>query len=290
MGCARGTACRTDGRTWPDATRRVVRRPGPVPSRLAGRIAWRSARRRAAMTGAARRSISIRSRIAPSPTSWRSVWRSRSSSGSVSAPGISGNRASSEERMAARTDLGRRPAEVVRVERRLALLGAAALIATHGAPVEAGDRPDPPGDGRLVVHRPDDLVDDERAAARRAAGREQVADGDLEARFAPRRGGQALERRVQVPDVRRPQHDLRQHPRQRARFERDRPPLAVHRRPAHPAATAEQVGHDVTGPGVLIDPGGHHRGRRSRRQTVEDGQRVARLGVDRVLGRSRGRC
>ena len=55
------------GRTWPDDTRSAPVRPGWVASRLDGRIAWRSASRSAARTGAARRSPSMRSRMAPEP-------------------------------------------------------------------------------------------------------------------------------------------------------------------------------------------------------------------------------
>ena len=66
----------------------------------------------------------------------------------VSAPGIVGEPGQQRRPHRGRADVRRGPREIVRVERRLALLGAAALVATDGAPVEAGDRPDPPGDGR----------------------------------------------------------------------------------------------------------------------------------------------
>ena len=66
-GCARATASRAGSRTWPPAIRSVARSgPGAVASRLAGRIACRKASRSAARTGAARRSLSIRSMIAAS--------------------------------------------------------------------------------------------------------------------------------------------------------------------------------------------------------------------------------
>ena len=224
------------------------------------------------MTGAARRSLSIRSRIAPRPTSWRAVWRSSSSSGRPSAPSTVGKRA--QERGAHRlgADIGADPLEVVGVERRLAQLRAAALVAADRAAVVPGgpvaSAPAMPG---LVVDRPDDLVDDERPAARRAAGREHVADRDLEARFAARRGGQALERGVEMADVGRPQDDLGEHPVERARLERDGAALAVDGGPGDPAAAAEQVGDDVAGPGVRVDPRGDDGRRRRRREAVEDG-------------------
>ena len=59
---------------------------------------------------------------------------------------------------------------------------------------------------------------------------------------------------------------------ERARLERDGPALAVDGRPGDPAAAPEQVGHDVARSGVEVDPGGDDRGRRRRRDPVEDGQ------------------
>ena len=85
-----------------------------------------------------------------------------------------------------RPDVGRHSPQVIGIERRLALLGTAALVAADRAAVVPGDRSCPAGHAGLVVDRPDDLVDDERPAARRAARREQVADRHLEARFATR--------------------------------------------------------------------------------------------------------
>ena len=67
------------------------------------------------------------------------------------------------------------------IERRLAQLGAPALVATDHAAVVAGDRPGSAGDPRLIVDRPRDLVDDQGPATGRAARREHVTDGDLEA-------------------------------------------------------------------------------------------------------------
>ena len=266
------------GRTWPDETRTLAARPGPVARRLAGRIEWSRASRSAARTGAARRSASIRSRIAPRPTSWRGVCRSSSSSGSVSAPSMPGNRERSGGAHRVGPDIGRHAPQVVGIERRLALLRAAALVAADRAAVVPGDRSCPARHAGLVVDRPDDLVDDERPAARRAARREQVADRHLEARLATRRRGQPLERGVEVTHVGRPQHDLGEHPGERARFERDRPALAVDGRPGDPAAAPEQVDDDVARPGVEVDPRVDDRRRRRGREAIEDGKRVARLG------------
>jgi hypothetical protein len=78
-------------------------------------------------------------------------------------------------------DIGGGPFQVVGVERRLAQLRTAALVATDHAAVVAGDRPGSTRDPRLIVDRPRDLVDDQGSATGRAAGREHVTDGDLEA-------------------------------------------------------------------------------------------------------------
>ena len=187
-------------------------------------------------------------------------------------------------------DIGLDPLEVIGIERCLAELGAAQLVAADRAAVMPGDRPHPAGDAGVVVDRPDDFVDDEGSAARRAASREHVPDRDLETGFTPRRGGQALERRVEMADVRRSQHDLGEHPVERARLERDRAALPVDGRPGDPAATPEQVGHDVAGTGVVVDP---RRRRRRRAARARGGRRrVARnpAGHHGVRGRSSDRC
>ena len=78
--------------------------------------------------------------------------------------------------------------------------------------------------------------------------------------------------------VGRPQDDLGEHPRERARFERDRPALAIDGRPGDPAAAPEQVDDDVARPGVEVDPRVDDRRRRRGREAIEDGKRVPRLG------------
>ena len=83
-------------------------------------------------------------------------------------------------------DIRADPLQVVGVERRLAQLPSPALVAADRAAVMLGDRSHPPGDPGLVVDDPQDLVDDERAAACRAARREHLADRCLEAGFAAR--------------------------------------------------------------------------------------------------------
>ena len=171
--------------------------------------------------------------------------------------------------------LGGRAGHVVGFERGLALFRAAPLVAADRAAVVAQDRARRP----VVVGRPRELVGDEHPATGRAAGREQVADRHLEARLPARGGGHALERGVEVAHVRRPQHDLGEHPRQRRRFDRDRAALAIEGGPGHPAAAAGEIDDDVAGPGMRLDPGGEQRRRRGGREPLEGGQGVARFGA-----------
>ena len=79
--------------------------------------------------------------------------------------------------------------------------------------------------------------------------------------------------------VGRPEDDLGEHPVERARLERDRAPLAVDGGPGDPAAASEQIGHDLAGARVCIDPRADEAGRRRWRESVEDGEGGARLGV-----------
>ncbi len=119
-----------------------------------------------------------------------------------------------------RSDIRGDPGQIVGLQRRLAMLRAAALVPADRAPVVPADRHrDLAGIAVLVLDRPHDLVDNDQPGAGRATGSEQVADRNLEARVATRRRGHALEGGVEVADVRWPQDDLREHPRQRARFE-----------------------------------------------------------------------
>ena len=142
-----------------------------------------------------------------------------------------------------------RPRVIVLVERRRSLLGPAPLAAADGAAeVLAGGRG--LGTGSIVVGRgagPDELVGREHPLAGRAAGREEVADRDLQARLAARGGGHRLERRVEVAQVRRAEHQLGKESRQRARFEADRRSLAGDRRVGNPAAPTVEIEDDVTG-------------------------------------------
>ena len=180
--------------------------------------------------------------------------------------------------------LGRlgRPGQVVLVERRGPLLGAAALAAADRAAVVLARG------ARLVVRagigvgraRPDELVRDEQSATRRAAGREQVADRVLQARLASGRGAHRLERRVEVAEVRRPQHELREESGQGARLDADRAPLAVDRGMGDPAAAPVQVQDDVTGPGVGLQARGNERRRWRRCQPIEEREGEAGLGSD----------
>ena len=125
-------------RTWPPAI--VQRRDAPRRRRepAGGPSAWRIDRRSAAAIGAARRSPSTRSRIAASADSWRGVWRSSSSSASDSPPSRTGNRSRRNARASAVVAVEGQ-AQVVRVQRRLALLAAAQLVAADRAAVVLAD-------------------------------------------------------------------------------------------------------------------------------------------------------
>ena len=262
-------------RTWPPATRREPPRPAAPTSRLDGSSAWSRERRSAARTLAARRSVSIRSMIAVSAMSWRGVCSSSSSSTSVGAPSTTGKRSMRPGPRRLEVGVGHRARHVVGFERRLALLGAAPLVAADRAAVVADDGLRRP----VLLGGPGELVGDEHPPAGRAAGREQVADRHLEAGLPPGRRGHALERGVEVAHVRRTQHDLREHPGQRRRFDGDRAALTVERGASHPATPPGQVDDDVAGAGVRLDPGRQQRRRRGRREPLEGGQRIARFGA-----------
>src|SRR4029077_13119605 len=192
-----------------------------------------------------------------------------------------GGRETGKERGAHRlgADIGADPLQIVGVERRLAQLATSALVAADRAAVVLGDRSHPPGDPGLVVDDPQDLVDDERAAACRAARPEHLAERRLEAGFAARGGSQALERGVEMADVGWPEDDLGEHPIERARLERYRSALAGDGRPRDPATAPEQVRHDLTSARVRVDPRADKAGRRRWRESVEDGEGGTRLGV-----------
>ena len=163
--------------------------------------------------------------------------------------------------------LGRgRSLEVGVVNRRVTLLAAADLVAAERAPEMLAH-----GNGAAGLHGkrmarggrsgrtlaggrfPDELVGDDRPAARWAVRREQVADEQLQARLAAWCGRDRLERGVEVADVRRPEDDLCHEPRQRARLERDGAALPVHGGTGDPAAAAVEVDDDVTGRRERLD-------------------------------------
>ncbi len=133
---------------------------------------------------------------------------------------------------------------------------------------------------RSGCSRPDDLVERQRPAAGRAARRERLTDGDLQAGLAVRRRAHRLERGVEVAEVRRPQDELREEPGQGRRFEADRAALAVDRGAPDPAPSPGKVEDDVAGLGVGLDPGGDQPRRRRRGEAIEERQRVAGLRSD----------
>jgi hypothetical protein len=63
-----------------------------------------------------------------------------------------------------------------------------------------------------------------------------------------------------MAQVGRPEHDLREEPRQGRRLERDGLASAIDRRPSHPAAATEEVDHAVAAVGQRLDAIGDERG------------------------------
>ncbi len=148
----------------------------------------------------------------------------------------------------------------------------AELVPAGQAAVELAERDDP-------VRLPDELIHDRRAPARGATRREEVAQRLPEAGLPQGRIGERRESRVEMADIRRPQHDLGEEPRERRRLERERASLTAHRRPRDPGSTAEQIDDDVPGTRPGLDLRGDPVERRRRGEAVEVGQ-------DRTLFRS----
>ena len=229
--------------------------------RLAGSRAWRNESRRAASTGAARRSLSIRSRIASRPTSWRGVWRSSRPS---TRPGAALDDREPVAEPGARRGrfAGIAPGalDVARVERRLALLAAAERSPAHDAAVELAGRTGLAA-GRIDEYRRGQRLGRllgvvgqlfRRRTRRATRGRPQVAQRvanssptRLQAGLAARRGAHRLERGVEVAEVRRAEDELGEEPGQRARFEARPRALAVDRGAGDPAAAAGEIEDDV---------------------------------------------
>ena len=82
-----------------------------------------------------------------------------------------------------------------------------------------------------------------------------------------------------MAEIGRSKDDLGQHPGERTRLKRDRPPLVVDGGPGNPATPAEQIRDDIARPAMQVDLGGQDRGRWRRGDAVEHRQRVAWFGV-----------
>ncbi len=209
------------------------------------------------------------------------------------------------------------PVQVVLVDRGVALLATAELVAADDAAVVLAQQATPgrPALGRrggcggavrrrhdrlagvvsvvarvrvvvaLALGLPDELVHDRAPAAGRAAGRERVADRHAQARLAARGRAEGLERRVEMAHVGWPKDDLGQEAGQRVRLHRHRAALAVNGGSGHPAAPAVQVDDDVTGRRMPLDGGRDEIGRRGRAEALERRERDGRVGAgDRVAG------
>ena len=173
----------------------------------------------------------------------------------------------------------RRALEIFEIEGSVARLRPTAHIAADRAPIGPLDRLW----RRLAITRPRELVGDEHPAAGRAPCREEITHRDLEARLAAWRRRHPLERCVEVAHVRRAEDDLRQHPGQRARFDRDRAALTVDRGTRHPAASTGQIRDDVSGSRVRLDARRKQERRRRRRQPLEDREVAAHVGAGGVV-------
>ena len=127
--------------------------------------------------------------------------------------------------------------------------------------------------GVARVDVPDELVHDDRGAARRAARRveavELVAKAALE-RLGVRRDRR--DRRVEMAEVGRTEHDLRHESRERGRLDRERPAEPVERRARDPPASAMELQHDVARHRARLDLAAQPWQRRDRREAVEGRQ------------------
>ena len=162
-----------------------------------------------------------------------------------------------------RADVARRSVHVHGAGLDRLVLGPVLLIAAQLAAVVHA--------GRLLA-LPFDLLDRERAAARAAAGREQVGDEHAQARVAVGRRPEGRECGIEVAQVGRPEHHLGEQAGQRPGLEAEAATLPIDRRPGDPAAASVQVGDDVARRGVRLEPGVDEVGRGRRREPFVGGQ------------------
>ncbi len=145
------------------------------------------------------------------------------------------------------------------------LLSAAYLVAARGAAVALAERP-------VGITVPDELVDNDRAPAGGAPGRELAGDRLAEARVASGVSGQRLHSSVEVTDVRRAQHDLGEQPGEGRRLERVAPPELRDRSARNPATPPEQVNDHITRARTSLDLRRDHVQGWGRGQPLEHGQ------------------
>ena len=229
------------GRTCPPAIaqrRRATRDASPAGSPAGSRAAAPGAGPPGPAPPAGRpRSVRGSPRARPAGAACAGRAARRAASG---APATSGNRSRSIARIAVAPR--RRPmraAQVVGVERRLALLRPAALVAADRAAVVAGDGPRPSiglPSSSSSAQTTSSTTSVRPHVAQRVANRSPIETLRLD--VAARRGGHPLEGGVEVADVRRPQDDLGEHPGQRARFERDARDAGGRPRPGPPSRRA----------------------------------------------------
>jgi len=134
-------------------------------------------------------------------------------------------------------------------------------------------------DPRRLLRLPLDLVDRQRPPARHAPRREQVVDREPQAGLAVGRRAERRERGIEMPQVRRAEHDLGEQPGERAGLDGEGPALPIDGGTRDPAAPAVQVRHDVAGRRVRLQPGMHELRWRRRREPLIGRQREPGLGA-----------
>ena len=187
------------------------------------------------------------------------------------------------------------PGEVVVVERRLALLGAAALVAADRAAVVPGDRLRG-GGSAVAASAPSSraqMISSTTSVRPQVAQRVANRSPSDTFRLDSRRGEadmpwNAASRWRTSGGRRTTSASIRVSGR---RLERHRAALAVDGGAGHPAAAADRSATTSPGLDVHVDPGGDEAGRRRRREPLEGRQREARLDArGRGSARSSVRC
>ena len=144
------------------------------------------------------------------------------------------------------------------------VLRAVLLVATQLAAVMHAHR---------RIGLPLELVGREVSTAGRAPGGEEIGDREAEAAVTVRRCPESGEGGIEVAQIGRAEHDLGEETGQRACLEAEPAALAIDRGSGDPPAAAVQVGDDVAGRRIGLQPGMHELRRWRLREALEGGQR-----------------